>query len=335
MSTGERERIGPLLAGMEGRRVVVVGDVMLDRYVIGRVRRISPEAPVPVVEYGEEILFPGGAANVAANVAGLGGVPRLVGVVGGDGVGAELAAVLEGRGIAVDGLVAIPERPTTEKVRIVANRQQLLRIDRERMDPLDPGAVERVLDAVERSIEKAEAVVVEDYGKGLITPDLLHAIVRRAEGRGVPVVFDPKENHPVPLDGVTVATPNRREAFGLAGLPEAAPVDPPDRDEALKRVGRVLLERWGCANVLITLGERGMYLFSSGGPSRHIPTMAREVFDVSGAGDTVAAAVALALAAGAAVEEACALANHAAGVVVGKAGTAAATPDEILESLKA
>lgn len=316
-----------------GRKVAVVGDVMLDRYVHGAVRRISPEAPVPVVEYGGESLFPGGAANVAANVAALGGVPLLVGVLGRDGSGKDLRRALESSGIGASLLVEARDRPTTEKVRVVAGRQQLLRLDREDRATMSPEVRRAVADAAERAVARADGVIVEDYGKGVVVPGLLRTVCRAARRRGLPIVFDPKEDHRLKLPWVTVATPNRHETFRLAGVPESAPHDPVSRDRALRRAARILLEEWGCEHLLVTLGERGMCLFGRDVAPRHLPAASREVYDVSGAGDTVAAVVALVLAAGAPLADACALANHAAGVVVGRSGTATVTPQDVLDAL--
>jgi D-beta-D-heptose 7-phosphate kinase/D-beta-D-heptose 1-phosphate adenosyltransferase len=316
-----------------GRKVAVIGDVMLDRYVHGTVARISPEAPVPVVQYEGDSLFPGGAANVAANVAALGGTALLVGLVGRDAAGTDLCCALESTGIRPDRLVRARDCRTTEKVRVTANRQQLVRIDHEGGAGADGPVRTRLARAAERAVEHADAVVVEDYGKGVIMPALLRGICRTARRRGVPVVFDPKEDHRVKLPTVTVATPNRHEAFRLAGVSACPPKDPVLRDQPLRRAARVLLDEWKCENLLVTLGERGMCLFGRGSRPRHIPAASREVYDVSGAGDTVAAVVALGLAAGAPLVEACALANHAAGVVVGKRGTATASPREMMETL--
>lgn len=326
-------RLAAWVEACRGRRVAVVGDIMLDRYVHGAATRISPEAPVPVVEYAGESLFPGGAANVAANIASLGGVPLLAGIVGRDGTAQALRETLDAAGIGSRLLVASADRPTTEKVRVVAGRQQLLRLDREDRGAVSAEVRRAAAHAAERAVARAAAVVIEDYGKGMIVPGLLRAVCRAARSRGIPVVFDPKEDHRVKLPWVTVATPNRHETFRLAGIPESPAVDPVVGDRNLRRAARALLDGWGCGHLLVTLGERGMCLFPAAGRPLHIPAATREVYDVSGAGDTVAAVIALGLAAGAPMEDACALANHAAGVVVGRSGTATASPQDVLDAL--
>lgn len=315
------------LARMARVRVLVIGDLMLDEFVWGTVERISPEAPVPVVWVNAESHMPGGAANVANNAQALGGRALVAGVIGADAPGRRLCAELRRRGIGTVGVIAVSERPTTRKTRVVAHHQQVVRIDRERTGPIGERLLARLLAAVRRAIRGVDAVIIEDYGKGVVGPILIREVVALARRRRCVVTVDPKEEHIAYYRGVTAITPNQREAQTAAGLPA--------RTEAqLRQVGQALLERLGCEMVLITRGEEGMTLFERGGRRTQIPTMAREVFDVSGAGDTVIAAFTLALAAGAAPVQAAHLANCAAGIVVGKVGVAVVTPSEILRRLR-
>jgi D-beta-D-heptose 7-phosphate kinase/D-beta-D-heptose 1-phosphate adenosyltransferase len=313
------------VAALRGRRVLVVGDVMLDEFLWGRVDRISPEAPVPVVRVERESFHVGGAGNVAANVRGLGGEAVLVGVVGGDAAGERVREAVAASG-AVPRLVADAGRPTTVKTRIVAHQQQVVRTDRE--DGRDVAGRERgaLLDAVREELPRCGALVVSDYQKGVVTAALLRGLLPLARRRRVPVLVDPKLRHFALYRRVTLVTPNQLEAEQATGVKLAD-------DRAVDRAGRSILRQLGCRAALVTRGEHGMSLYERGRAPLHVAAAAREVFDVTGAGDTVIATMALSVAAGATLPEAAVLANAAAGVVVGKVGTAQASPAELLEAL--
>jgi D-beta-D-heptose 7-phosphate kinase/D-beta-D-heptose 1-phosphate adenosyltransferase len=333
-------RARDLVARFAGQRVLVVGDVMLDRFIVGRVTRISPEAPVPVVQFESEHVRLGGAANVAHNIAALGGRPSLVGMVGADGAAARLREELGLAGVDVGGLVEDRERPTTEKVRVVTERnQQVARIDYER-DVDASGEVERALVAhAARLGAGAGALLVSDYLKGAITRPVVEALVtasrsekasaERADAKSsaerVPLIVDPKIPHLAAYAGATIITPNHHEAEVATNLRIRT-------DTEASRAARDFRTRAQCDAVLITRGEQGMWLSAAEGEGA-IPSVAREVSDVTGAGDTVVATLALALAAGATLAEAATLANHAAGIVVGKFGPATLTAAELLQKL--
>lgn len=327
-------RTEELLARFAEQRILVVGDVMLDRYVYGKVERISPEAPVPVVLVTEEKGMPGGACNVALNVQTLGGSGSIAGVLGVDAAGAELKRLLAEVQVDTRGLLEHERAQTTVKSRVVAERQQVVRVDRERRGGLSLEAREAFRGRIDAAMEDATGVVIEDYGKGLVEQGVVDAVLSAARARGIPVGFDPKENHALNVRGIAVATPNRKEAFSAVGVQEPLEPGDPMQDESLKEVARRLYEKWHpTLGLLLTLGPQGMLLVKGGAPALHVPTRAREVFDVSGAGDTVIATCVLALAAGATAEEAAELSNYAAGVVVGKLGTAPCTADELRASL--
>jgi rfaE bifunctional protein kinase chain/domain len=316
------------VAGFPRVRLLVVGDLMLDRYAWGTVSRISPEAPVPVVRLERESRSLGGAGNVARNAVALGARAVPVGVRGDDPDGETLEQLCREAGIAAEGLVPAPGRPTTVKLRVVAHHQHVVRVDREEDAPLDERPASALRDRALGLLPGADALVVSDYEKGTISAELLEAVLPEAARRGVPVVVDPKIRLFRHYRPATVVTPNVREAS------EAAGARPPGTDAEVEEIGRRLLAILGCPWLLVTRGERGMLLLESRGSGLAIPTVAREVFDVSGAGDTVVATLALALASGATMPEAAMLANQAAGVVVGKLGTAAATGEELLASLE-
>ncbi len=321
-----RERIEAAFGRFPGRRIVVLGDVMLDRYLWGAVRRISPEAPVPIVEVNRETVRLGGAANVADNVHALGGVPVLVGVTGDDATAAALGAALAARGLAADHLKADPARRTTQKTRIIAHHQQVVRADQEDVAPISPAVAAELEREIAAALPGAGALVISDYGKGVIERDLLVAVLARAAAAGVPVCVDPKESHFDAYRAVSVITPNLTEAGNAYGRRI--------QDEAgLEAAGFGLLARLGCEAVLITRSEQGMSLFELPAEHTHFPTVAQEVYDVTGAGDTVVAAFALALAAGADRKVAALIANHAAGLVIREIGTATTTVAALRESL--
>ena len=299
---------------------------MIDRFIWGRVSRISPEAPVPIVREERRSASLGGAGNVARNVQALGGRASLAGFVGDDADGRDLSALCAGAGLEATGLVAVPGRPTTVKTRIVAHHQHVVRLDREEDGAVGETAAAGLRTRALQAIAAAQVLVVSDYDKGAIAPDLLGAVLQEASRRGLPVVIDPKTRLMDHYRPATVVTPNARETAEAWGLPVRTDAD-------LEAAGRALLQRLGSPWLLVTRGERGMLLLPAQGEAIEVPARAREVFDVSGAGDTVVAALALGLASGATMLEAVILANHAAGVVVGKLGTAAVDRGELLRAV--
>jgi len=311
-----------LLARMSGRRVVVIGDVMIDEWIWGNVTRISPEAPVPVVAVRDHSFTLGGAGNVASNLRALGANVTFVGAVGDDSAAARVRALFADNAVDARGLVVLPDRPTTRKTRIVAHNQQVVRADWEATAPLDATAQAAAIAFVEDAVRDADAVVLSDYAKGFLSRPIVEAAL------GCPLVIaDPKPENVGLYAGVNCIAPNVAEAARASGI---AIVD----DASLDRAGRALLERLGCRYVIITRGEHGMSLFGRDGERADIPSVARTVFDVSGAGDTVVAVLTLALAARIPIEKAMQLANFAAGAVVEKLGTATATPAEIIALLE-
>jgi D-beta-D-heptose 7-phosphate kinase/D-beta-D-heptose 1-phosphate adenosyltransferase len=318
-----RERVDEIVTAFSGKTILVLGDVMLDEFIWGKVARISPEAPVPVVEVVQETYRLGGSANVAANIRSLDGVPIPIGIIGRDAASERIKGLLQESQIETHGLMGT-DRPTTLKTRIIAHSQQLVRTDRESKKTLPPELNSDLAALFLRYLPQAAAVIVSDYDKGVVNRELLSALLPKARSAGVPVYLDPKVHHADYYRPITVITPNHREAELLAGTSI-------DSDAALEDAGRKLLQRFECEYVLITRGEQGMSLFSAGhSRSEHLPTFAREVFDVTGAGDTVIATLALAQTGGATMEEAAVLANHAAGLVVGKVGTATVSRPELL-----
>ena len=318
----KRAALRRLLRGMRGRRVLVVGDVMLDEFWWGRVARISPEAPVPVVEIDRQSDHPGGAANVALNVRALGGEATLVGAVGDDAAAARLAEALTEAGIETR-LCEVRHRPTTVKTRVVAHHQQVVRADRETRAPLPPTAQRNLARSLAAVLPRCDAVVVSDYDKGVVTMSLMNSLRRGAAKHGIPLLVDPKVRHLRLYRGADVITPNLAEAARASGLPVSS------RSE-LGSAAELLLRRLSCRALLVTRGEHGMALFRPGKRQIEIPASAREVYDVTGAGDTVIATLSLALAAGASEVAAARLANRAAAIVVGRLGTASVTPDDLL-----
>ncbi|MGH7860246.1 MAG: D-glycero-beta-D-manno-heptose-7-phosphate kinase [Candidatus Binatia bacterium] len=305
-------------------RLLVVGDLMLDQFIWGRVSRISPEAPVPVVQVTRESFHLGGAANVAANIRALGGRAKVVGIVGRDDFGSRVVRELREIGVGVSGVVRSRAYPTIRKIRILAHQQQVVRLDREQ--PLASASLsEEVLDRVRRSLGSIDGVVVSDYGKGVVSPGLLSLLAGRRDGE-VRLFIDPKKGNFAHYRRATLVKPN------LDAAAQASGVEITD-EESLRRAGEQLVRRWASEAVLISRGEEGMTLFQPG-RMRHFPTAAREVYDVTGAGDTVLSTVALAIGAGASFEQAAVLANRAAGIVVGKVGTASASAAELLRHLR-
>ena len=325
-------RARQILAAAAKTRVLVLGDVMLDQFIWGSVARISPEAPVPVVDFERESFMPGGAANVARNLTALEVPTELFGAIGNDDAAGRLKELLAGQKIGCTGLIANPTRHTSVKTRIVAHKQQVVRIDRETRDELDAKLTAKLIAAVKVRLPGTDAVIVGDYGKGVVTQPLLNDIISLCRARGVWLSLDPKPVHQLNLSGLSLITPNRKETFELANLPDETRNSNPFADKNLILAAARLLNDLRPAVLLITLGELGMLLYQRGQKPFHIPTVAQEVFDVSGAGDTVIATFTLAIAAGASPLEAAILSNHAAGIVVGKIGTAITTPEELLNS---
>jgi len=319
------KQLEEIVTRFTGTRITVVGDLILDEFIWGDVQRISPEAPVPVVEVNRESLLPGGAANVAMNLASLGAEPLVVGLIGDDSAGRRLEDVLEQSGVTAGFLVRDPERRTTVKTRIIAHQQQVCRTDREnRMTP-SPEILSRVRQKARRAIEQSRAVILSDYAKGVFIDSLARDLIRHSLDGGSFVAVDPKKDDFSAYATASILTPNLKEAERACGFPILDP-------DSLRRAGTELMASHGLASLLITMGEKGMALFQEG--SFHlIETAAKEVYDVTGAGDTVIAVLTLAVAAGAALNEAAHLANHAAGIVVGKVGTATPTPEELIKSL--
>ncbi|HEY5791766.1 MAG TPA: PfkB family carbohydrate kinase [Chthoniobacterales bacterium] len=327
------DRIQQILGDAKSKRIAVIGDLMLDRFVYGKVSRISPEAPVPVVEVVREANYPGGAANVARNLAPFCAESLICGRIGCDSYGSELEQLLIEEGIATSGLIRSEAVPTIVKTRIIARQQQVVRVDRE----IRSGAavpVEAIVAQLAPRLEECDAVIFEDYGKGFLTQTLVDALMPVLKRKGIRVTVDPNPLNPLHWPGVDIIKPNRSEAFAAAGVPLVEGAAHPQSDPALAETGRRLLEKWRVPALLITLGEDGMMLFRAGREPYHTPTRAREVYDVSGAGDTAIALFTAALAAGASLEEAAEISNHASGVVVAKLGTATLTPEELRASFE-
>lgn len=312
-----------IIGHFKDKNILVVGDLILDHYIWGKVRRISPEAPVPVVEVERESFLLGGAANVANNIVSLGARAAVVGIVGKDMAGEALTDLLRQRGVKCEGIF-VSNRPTTVKTRVIAHNQQVVRFDREDSKYVAGRVLRGVLEHIDTLFKGFDAIIVSDYRKGMVSSGLIKGILERSKKRRMFIAVDPKVGHFNFYKGVSVVTPNLSEAASGANIEI--------RDEkTLLRAGRTLLKRLGCGAVLVTRGEQGMTLFEKKGIS-HIRTAARKVYDVTGAGDTVISAFTLACTAGASMAEAAEIANHAAGVVVGEVGTAVATPRQLLES---
>jgi len=325
------QRAKSLIAKFRRQKILVVGDLMLDRYIYGTVHRLSPEAPVPIVLVRDEKNMPGGAANVARNVKALGSEAAILGMIGSDHAGRELLNVIRKDGIASGYVARRKEIKTTVKMRVIGERQQVVRVDWDNKLTLDGPLLEKICRKAYEAAALSSGVILADYAKGFICPGIVTAILKAAKRHEVPVAMDPKENRDLPLEGIAIATPNRKEAFALAGMPETEPAQNPLGDRALLRASNILLEKWKPNLLVITLGAQGMLVTPRGRAAFHVATVAREVFDVSGAGDTVIGTMLLALTAGANHFEAAELANCAAGVVVGKIGTATCSGKELLE----
>jgi rfaE bifunctional protein kinase chain/domain len=303
-------------------RVLVIGDIILDEYIWGEVSRISPEAPVPVVDVRRETKMLGGAGNVVNNISSLGGEAILCGVVGDDSTGGQVMKMVKSLGIATEGIFQEPNRPTTIKTRIVAQHQQVVRFDRESRKEILPESVRKLLGFVSRLRKDLHAIVVSDYAKGVICPELMKGLRELIADSGVVLGVDPKKSHFEHYKGIDVITPNHHEASVFSGIEI---VD----DETLVRAGKHILRHLKCRSVLITQGKDGMTLFEKKGEPVHIPTVARKVFDVTGAGDTVISTFCLGLAAGMDLKSAAVIANFAAGIVVGEVGTSTVKAEEL------
>ncbi|GAB4367665.1 MAG: hypothetical protein Kow00128_12400 [Deltaproteobacteria bacterium] len=327
---GFAARSGERIGRFPSVRILVVGDLMLDEYVWGTVRRISPEAPVPVVAVTRETKSPGGAANVALNIAGLGARAEVAGLVGEDAPGREVARLLRRHRVGTAAVIRDRRRPTTVKTRVIAHSQQVVRVDREERESPGDGARAALQAAVLRRMEACDGVVLSDYRKGTLSRELVEAVVRSAKERGIFVAVDPKQIDFAFYRGCTLITPNRSEAEAALGGRELR------GDLEIGEGGKALLRRCGAKAVLVTRGEEGMTLVERGRKAVfHIPAVARQVYDVTGAGDTVIGALAVALAAGASVREAALLANLSAGVVVGEVGTARITAEKLRRAIAA
>jgi D-glycero-beta-D-manno-heptose-7-phosphate kinase len=327
------QRIQYLLERAREQRLLVIGDVMLDEFVWGKVSRISPEAPVPVVEVQSESSYPGGAANVARNLRPFCQNVHISGLIGCDTHAARLKELLEAEGIATGGMIEETHFLTIVKTRIVARQQQVVRVDRERRHTLSPESIAAACALISKVLPDIDGVIFEDYGKGFLTQELVDRLSQMISATGKIITADPNPNNPLRWNGATTVKPNRSEAFAMAGMTDIGAIDNPLEDKPLLEVGARLLEKLSIPSLLLTLGEHGIILFDRNSAPFHTPTRAQEVFDVSGAGDTVIALYTLALCAGATPQEAAEISNHAAGVVVGKLGTATLTVAELLASL--
>ncbi len=315
MSGFKEERLKALFDGFCGKRVAVIGDLMLDKYVWGNVFRISPEAPVPVLEVESESARLGGAANVANNIKSLGAEPILFGIVGADESGERLREILTDMHLSLDGIISDNRRPTTVKTRVIAHSQHVVRLDHEVRRDIGSNIVAEVMKTLVAMQDDLDAILLEDYNKGMLTKELLAQVIGFARKTGKVVSVDPKHGNFFEYKHVTLFKPNRKEAEGALGIPA-------DSDEQALIAARELLNRLDCENVLLTRGEKGMTLVERNGNSLQLPTKARKVADVSGAGDTVISTLTVALVAGAIVTEAAAIANHAGGLVCGEVGIA-------------
>jgi len=321
------EKLKRFLGRFPKRRVLVVGDLMLDHFIWGDATHISPEAPIPVVKVVSESLMPGAAANVVNNICAMGGQASMFGIIGKDHSGKKLIQLLQNEGADTSLIMTTQNGSTMVKTRVIAQKQHIVRFDREMLPQHDGRRQKRILTAIEKSIDDFDAVILEDYGKGVLTQFLVDGIIELCHQQGKIVTADPKIDHYLDFSGATLITPNFSEAVKLSDMRSN------DRG-FLPEIARRLHKKWPHSELLITLGDRGMYLARKNGSATHIPTVAREVFDVAGAGDTVIAICTLALASGASILEAATIANVAAGIVVGKVGTATATQQELIETVK-
>ncbi|MDY3910817.1 MAG: D-glycero-beta-D-manno-heptose-7-phosphate kinase [Elusimicrobiaceae bacterium] len=329
MTTVQTKRLKEILNHFEGQEIIVVGDIMLDRFIKGTVSRISPEAPVPVVDVKKEFFVAGGAGNVAVNLAALGAKPVLVSVVGQDLGGEMLKGFLRDKKVNIYGVTEDPDRPTTQKIRVMAEQQQIVRFDRESKKTISPSVSAQCMKSFELAIKTAKGVILSDYGKGMLSDHNIQTIVDMCRKHKIPVCVDPKIDNFKKYKNITCMTPNTKEAW------EGAGDSPKQGEEAIVKLGNKILKMLDADSILITRSADGMSLFEKGNEKPiTIKATAREVYDVTGAGDTVISVFTLALAAGAKLSEAAVLANYAAGIVVEKSGTATATREEIEGVLK-
>ncbi len=319
------EHLLAVLERFRGKRIIVLGDCMLDKYIWGEAMRISPEAPVQVIDVQKETYSPGGAANVAMNAAALGAEVFMVGILGNDEARKVLLDSLSQKKISTRGMLIEDEKPTTLKVRIMGKGQQLLRVDYEKRAHAHPKIEEKMMEFFSLMIKDIDAIIISDYAKGVITPTLMRHVMELARIWGKIVIVDPKPQHKALYKGATVITPNHAEACQMASVEI-------HNGDSIEDIGRQLVGELD-SSILLTRGEKGMSLFEKDSKTVSIPTQAREVYDVTGAGDTVVATLALALATGADLKDAALLANHAAGIKVGKVGTSTVTAEEISQSL--
>ena len=318
-------RLERLATKFKKKRVLVIGDLMLDQFIWGDATHISPEAPIPVVKVESESFMPGGAANVVNNICSVGGQAAVAGVVGNDGPGKKLIELLKDEGADVSRVIVSDEESTIVKTRVIAKRQHVVRVDRDRKIQKGKELRNQMLEAIEESIADFDGVIVEDYGKGILTQPVVERIIQLCRDNGTIVTADPKIDHYIDYSGATLITPNYAEALELSGIEQTADIE-------LADIAKILHHKWSDCNILMTLGERGMYISRKDAEPLHIGARVRDVYDVAGAGDTVIAISTLALASGASIEEAAAIANLAAGVVVGKIGTATVNQEELIET---
>ncbi len=322
MSGFERGRLKSIFDNFNGKKVAVLGDLMLDKYVWGSVSRISPEAPVPVLQVDSESARLGGAANVANNIKSLGAEPVLFGIVGDDEAGEKIRQILDEMGLSKEGVITDRDRPTTVKTRVIAHNQHVVRMDYEVNKGIDGEVRRKVMEIMNSMSNEIDAVLLEDYNKGMLTKELLSEVIGLARKSGKVVSVDPKQANFFEYKQVTLFKPNRKEAEGALGLSAGS-------DEDAVKAARELQSRLKCENVLLTRGEKGMTLVENDGAFTHFPTKARKVADVSGAGDTVISTLTVALVSGASVKEAAAIANHAGGIVCGEVGIAPVDKDRL------
>ncbi|MFA4916069.1 MAG: D-glycero-beta-D-manno-heptose-7-phosphate kinase [Syntrophales bacterium] len=328
-----KKRAFEIIENFSKSKVLVVGDMMVDHFMWGKVFRISPEAPVPIVEVHSDNLLLGGSANVLNNICSLGGRVCGAGVVGDDEMGERLLEEFHKRDLSTEGIIIESDRPTTLKTRIVAHSQQMVRFDKESRQPIRPDSIERMIKYIKKLVnDNLGAIVISDYNKGVITKTLLDRIHGIIAGKNIAVCVDPKQSDFSLYQGFDIITPNHQEAGQALGIEDLKKNKIEERERTHEAI-RALLARFSLKAMLITRGEEGMSLFEEDGKFIHIPTRAREVFDVTGAGDTVIGVLALSIASGASFREAAVLANHAAGIVVGKVGTSTVSEKELRETL--
>ena len=326
MVTISENRLNEIFGGMLGKRIAVIGDLMLDRYIWGNVSRMSPEAPVPIVDMEQEQTRLGGAANVAMNIKSLGGNPMLIGVIGEDNSGRQLLELLRESDFKTDGIATDNSRPTTVKTRVIANNQHVVRIDREQKSDISEKIQKILLNHIRKHIELIDGIIIEDYNKGVIVKNLIAEVIGIANANQKIIAVDPKFNNFFEYKNVTVIKPNRKEAEEAMGIRLKT-------DEDILIAGKTLIEKLHVKNVLLTRGEHGMSLFESDGKISHMPTKALTVSDVSGAGDTVISTLTMAIAGGSTIKEAATLANFAGGIVCGYAGIVPINRDELKKTI--